>query len=106
MSGTRYLALAMVLRAVRDMHMHGARMTTAPSLEEHLDAIVWLGSTHAAVWFDVADVSQFNVLWDNDWMRYAGAALDGDEIDTEERQLLQVGVKVFGDLKVRYNNGS
>jgi|TARA_R110000824_G_scaffold5050_6_gene23538 hypothetical protein len=96
----------MVLRAVRDMHMHGARMTTAPSLEEHLDAIVWLGSTHAAVWFDVADVSQFNVLWDNDWMRYAGAALDGDEIDTEERQLLQVGVKVFGDLKVRYNNGS
>ena len=81
-------------------------MTTAPSLEEHLDAIVWLGATPAAVWFDVADVSQFNVLWDNDWMRYAGAALDGDEIDTEERQLLQVGVKVFGDLKVRYDNGS
>ena len=106
MSGTRYLALAVVLRAVRDMHMHGARMTTAPSLEEHLDAIVWLGSTHAAVWFDVADVSQFNVLWDNDWMRYAGAALDGDEIDSEARQLLQVGVKVFGDLRVRYDNGS
>ena len=106
MSGTRYLALAVVLRAVRDMHMHGARMTTAPSLEEHLNAIVWLGSTHAAVWFDVADVSQFNVLWDNDWMRYAGAALDGDKIDTEERQLLQDGVKVFGDLKVRYDNGS
>ena len=106
MSGTRYLALAVVLRAVRDMHMHGARMTTAPSLEEHLNAIVWLGSTHAAVWFDVADVSQFNVLWENDWMGYAGVALDGDKIDTEERQLLQDGVKVFGDLKVRYDNGS
>ena len=105
MSGTRYLALAVVLRAVRDMHMHGAKMTTAPSLKEHLDAIVWLGSTHATVWFDVADVNQFNVLWENDWMRYAGAALDGDKLDAEERQLLQGGVKVFRDLKARYDNG-
>ena len=106
MSGTRYLALAVVVRAVRDMQNDGTKISTAPSLKEHLDAIIWLGSTHATVWFDVADVSQFNVLWDNDWMRYAGAALDGDKIDTEERQLLQVGVKVFGDLKVRYDNGS
>jgi len=104
-SGTRHLALAVVLRAVKDMQKLGATTTTAPSRSECVDAVVWLGSAHAAVWFDVADVSQLNVLWNNEWVRYAGAALDGVELDTEERQLLQDGVKVFGSLKARYDNG-
>ena len=62
MSGTRYLALAVVLRALRDMQNHGAKITTAPTAKEHLDAIVWLGSSRAAVWFEAAEIDQLNVL--------------------------------------------
>ena len=102
---TRYLALAVVLRAVRDMQKHGAKNTTAPTEAEHIDAMVWLGSRQAAAWFDGASVSQFNVLWVNDWMTYAQELFGSPELDVEERQLLEDGIQVFGRLKDRYDKG-
>jgi len=102
---TRYLALAVILRAVRDMQKHGAKNTTAPTEAEHIDAMIWLGSRQAAAWFDGAGVSQFNVLWVNDWMTYAQELSGSPELDVEERQLLEDGIQVFGRLKDRYDKG-
>ena len=102
---TRYLALAVILRAVRDMQKHGAKNTTAPTEAEHIYAMIWLGSRQAAAWFDGAGVSQFNVLWVNDWMTYAQELLGSPELDVEERQLLEDGIQVFGRLKDRYDKG-
>ena len=73
--------------------------------KEHIDAMVWLGSRQAAAWFDGASVSQFNVLWANDWMKYAEEMLDSCELLPEERRLLEDGVRVFGVLKDRYDKG-
>jgi|TARA_R110002110_G_scaffold6448_1_gene32385 hypothetical protein len=103
---TRYLALAVVLRAVRDMQKHGAKNTTAPTEAEYHDAMIWLGSRQAALWFDGASVSQYSVLWANDWMKYAEEMLDSCELLPEERRLLEDGVRVFGVLKDRYDKGS
>jgi|TARA_R110000824_G_scaffold106537_5_gene251703 hypothetical protein len=105
MAGIRHLALAVVLRALRDMQRHGAKNTTAPSQDEHLDAIIWLGSSRAALWFDVACVDQVMVLKENDWVDSAQATLDGCELKVDERQLLRAGVEVFGDLKASDSNG-
>ena len=105
MGATRCLALAVVLRAVRDMQKHGAKNTTAPTEAEYQDAMIWLGSAHAAAWFDGASVSQYSVLWKNDWMTHAQELLGSSELDVEERRLLEDGVRVFARLKDRYDQG-
>ena len=102
---TRYLALAVVLRAVRDMQKHGAKNTTAPTEVEYHDAMIWLGSRQAALWFDTACVSQYSVLWANDWRTHAKEMLDSCELLPEERRLLEDGVEVFGVVKAKYDKG-
>ena len=105
MSAARCLALAVVLRALRDMQNHGAKITTAPTAKEHLDASVWLGSSRAAVWFEAAEIDQLNVLRDNDWVTYTEAVLKDQELKLEVREMLEDVVKVFGYLKARDDKG-
>ena len=106
MSAVRSLALVMVIKALRDMQNLGAKVTTAPTAKERLDAIVWLGSSKAAVWFEAAEIDQFNVLRDNDWVTYTKAVLKDRELTPEVRQMLEEVVGVFGDLKARDDKGS
>ena len=102
---TRYLALAVILRAVNDMRRHGAKNTTAPPDQEHHDAIVWLGAARASVWFDGAHVSQLEALRANNWMTHAQELLKGRKLDANQREVLEHGVEVFGMLEARDGKG-
>ena len=101
----RYLALAVIQRAVNDMRRHGAKNRAAPTKEEHLDAIVWLGAAHAVKWFDVAAVDRYDVLEATGWHGYAQRALKRFKMRPEEARVLREGCKVFASWEASRSQG-
>jgi len=99
MDGYRRLALAVILRAVRDMCRHGAKNTTAPSDSEHKQAIIWLASTRATKWFDLVDMSQADVLWRSNWTQHAQELLDTVDMAHRQRTVLTQAVARFEALQ-------
>jgi len=101
MDGYRRLALAVILRAVRDMCRHGARNTTAPTDLEHKQATIWLASTRATKWFDLVDMSQGDVLWRSEWPQYAEKLLETAQMTDGQRKVLTEGIERFEALERR-----
>jgi len=92
LSGEKNLALAVLWQAVKDAKDQGS-----PSPAERVDGVVFLASSRATAWFDLADIEQIVALSRLRWTEYAKALLGDDEVelDAEQRQVVERGIEVL-----------
>ena len=91
-SGECNLALAVLWQAVKD-----ARDQGSPSRYEHINAVVFLASKRAALWFDMAGLQQLAALERLRWSKYAEELLTGpeSELTGAQRRVLTKGIRVL-----------
>lgn len=95
-AGSYELVAAVLRQAVKDMHYKGS-----PSSKERLDAILFLGSTRAALWLDFAGLDQKSTLIALKWDIHAKALLDNPKTritDTQYR-VLNKGINALQSLE-------
>lgn len=91
-AGSYELVSAVLRQAVKDMHHKGS-----PSSKERLDAILFLGSTRAALWLDFAGLEQKSILIALKWDTYAEALLKNPEarVTSTQRKVLEKGINAM-----------
>jgi len=91
-AGSYELVAAVLRQAVKDMHYKGS-----PSSKERLDAILFLGSTRAALWLDFAGLDQKSTLIALKWNTYAEALLKNPEtrVTSTQRKVLEKGINAL-----------
>jgi hypothetical protein len=93
LSGEKNVALAVLWQAVKDAKDQGS-----PSPAERVNGVVFLASSRATAWFDIADIEQVVALSRLRWPEYAKTLLGDDEVkwDAEQRQVVEQVLEVFG----------
>jgi hypothetical protein len=86
--GFTELALAVLYRAIKDMH------DDSPQCDDRTKAVVFLASNRAALWLDVAGIEQTSMLLALGWDTYAQAVLDNPRARANgpQRRVLEQGI--------------
>jgi hypothetical protein len=94
--------LAVLWQAVKDLRGLGS-----PSPEEHLDAVVFLASRKATLWWDVAKIEQGAALLAMGWQAHARKLVEDPEVSLTPAQaeIVKRGLGVFAGLKVGGGKG-
>jgi hypothetical protein len=81
------MAAAMIQQAMKDL-----RRKEHIQINDHIDAICWLGSKASTRWFDAASIDQDAALPKLRWPTYARNILSDDEVilsDDQRRMLVE-----------------
>ena len=86
------LALAVLWQAVKDIRNKGS-----PSKDEHINAVVFLASRRAVLWFDMVGLAQLSALERLGWSKYAEELLidPGAGLTGPQRRVLIKGINVL-----------
>lgn len=105
--GLRLLCCAMINRAMLDMRSKGEGGPVNIqwlTYRAYVDAVLWLGSSKASVYFDyVGAIEQKEALEGCDWLSYA-RQLRWDKrakLKEDEKKLLDEGIQVLGKRRQR-----
>ena len=81
------MAAAMIQQAMKDL-----RRKEHIQINDHIDAICWLGSKASTRWFDAAKIDQGSALPKLRWPAYAKDILSDDKVilsDDQRRMLVE-----------------
>jgi len=108
--GSVVLSVAVLERTLIDIEGQGvtgsvsrnrsALVRRAETWQDYLDAVVWIASTKATLWFDVLGWSQVDCLRSIRWREHAESLMSNNRanLTANQIQILEQGIAVFLEL--------